>query len=251
MVFLKLEGSLRKSIMKISIVIPAYNEEQYIEKCLSSIFREGSGAFAEIIVVNNASTDGTAGVVRKFNGVRLIDEPKKGPNTARQRGFLETRGDLVAYLDADTEITKEWFAYVRKEFARRPDLVCLSGPLFYRDLPRVESACVWVYWYCFAAPIYFLLRYMAVGGNCVIRRDALHKIGGFNTSIKFYGDDTNTARRLHKVGKVKFKTSFFVWTTSRRFKGQGFLKTGFLYAGNFFSEVIFHRPVTKEHKDIR
>ncbi|MBI2476275.1 MAG: glycosyltransferase family 2 protein [Candidatus Taylorbacteria bacterium] len=237
--------------MKISIVIPAYNEERYIGRCLSSIFREGGENFAEIIVVNNGSTDGTAEVVGKFSGARLVSEPRKGPNAARQRGLLEVQSELVAYLDADTEIDKNWLPSAAKEFTRRPDLVCLSGPFFYWDLTRLESVLVRVYWYCLATPVYFLLGYMAVGGNCVIKRDALRDIGGFDTSINFYGDDTNMARRLHKVGKVKFKASFSVWTSGRRFKGQGFFKTGLLYAGNFFSEVILHRPLTKKHRDVR
>lgn len=237
--------------MKISIVIPAHNEEKYIGACLSSILNEGLGAFEEIIVVNNLSTDGTANIVKKFDGVLLISETQKGPNKARQRGLEKASGDLVAYIDADTEVNKEWFASVEKEFAKNPDLVCLSGPLFYNGLTSAENAMVWIYWHCLAIPTYFLFGYMATGGNCVVRRDAFLKIGGFDTDVKFYGDDTNTARRLSKIGKVKFKTSFFVLTSSRRFKGQGFFKTGFLYASNFLSEVFFHRPVTKEYRDIR
>ncbi len=237
--------------MKISIVIPAHNEELYIDKCLASIFREGIGLFDEIIVVDNASTDATSAIVGKFNGVRLVSELQKGANHARQRGLLEATGDLVIYLDADTEINKRWFRSITKEFARSSDLVCLSGPFLFPDLTPTKNFMVRVYWYFLAMPIYFVVGYMSVGGNCVVKREAMTKIGGFDTSIKFYGDDTNTARRLSKVGKVKFKPSFFIFTSSRRFKGQGFFKTGLLYASNFISEVLIHRPITRNYKDIR
>ena len=80
---------------KVSIVIPVYNEEKYIGACLSSILNEGLGAFEEIIVVNNLSTDGTANIVKKFDGVLLISETQKGPNKARQRGLEKASGDKL------------------------------------------------------------------------------------------------------------------------------------------------------------
>ncbi len=237
--------------MKISVIIPAFNEERYIERCLSSILKCEEGAFSEIIVVDNASTDRTAEVARAYKGARVVSESVKGTNSARQKGFRESTGDVVVFIDADTEVTPEWFACIRRKFENDPELVCLSGPLYYADVPIVKKVSVWMYWNILALPFYFVLGYMATGGNCAIRRVALEKLGGFNTDIRFYGDDTNTARRLHAVGRVVFTKKLWVYTSSRRLKGQGFLKTGFIYGANFLSEAFLHRPVTKGHKDIR
>ena len=92
---------------------------------------------------------------------------------------------------------------------------------------------------------------MVVGGNFAVRREALEKIGGFNKDINFYGEDTDTARRLYKVGKVKFSQKFFMYTSARRLKGEGFVLTAYRYVINFLSEVFTGKPFTNEYKDIR
>ena len=74
----------------------------------------------------------------------------------------------------------------------------------------MQRACVKAYWTMVAMPVYMLTRYMVVGGNFVARRDALEAIGGFDTSIAFYGEDTNIARRLHVKGRVLFSRKFLM-----------------------------------------
>ena len=100
-------------------------------------------------------------------------------------------------------------------------------------------------------PLYFSIGYMAVIGNLAIRRDTLEKMNGLDASIKFYGDDTDTARRARQFGQVKFKPSFVIYTSGRRLIGQGLLKTAYLYIMNFLSEVFAHQPATKKYVDIR
>ena len=75
--------------MKLSFVIPAYNEENYVGNCISSIQNEleRSSREAEIIVIDNASTDKTAEAAKKHKNVRVINEPIKGLVHARQRGL--------------------------------------------------------------------------------------------------------------------------------------------------------------------
>jgi methionyl-tRNA synthetase len=82
-------------------------------------------------------------------------------------------------------------------------------------------------------------------------RAGVVKIGGFDTSIAFYGEDTNIARRLHAAGKVKFSQRFRIFTSARRLESEGLFKIATVYAANFFSEAILHKPVTKEYIDIR
>ena len=93
--------------MKLSVVIPAYNEEKFIGECLQSIFHEieGKNYDLEIIVVNNASTDNTRDIVASHPKVKLVDEPDKGLVKARRAGFLASKGELIANLDADTRVT--------------------------------------------------------------------------------------------------------------------------------------------------
>jgi len=81
--------------------------------------------------------------------------------------------------------------------------------------------------------------------------ESLKKIGGINTSIEFYGEDTAIARRLSSVGRVKFLTSIYVFTSDRRFKNEGFVHTGIVYYKNFLSVAFRGKPSTQEYKDFR
>jgi len=237
--------------MTISIVIPAYNEEKYIAACIESVLRHKTDDVIEIIVVDNASTDGTADVAASFPGVRVVREDQKGTGFARQRGFLEAKGELIAYIDADSRIHGHWFDIIQKEFQADETVVSLSGPFKYYDLPKWKGAIVYLWWMCCALPAYWHRRFAALGANHVIRRSALEKISGFDTTIPFYGDDTNIARRLHAVGNVLWNTGFYHNSSHPRLKSQGFLKSGALYAVNYFTQAYFGKTVTKEYADMR
>lgn len=236
--------------MKISLIIPAYNEEKYINRCLSSA-QKHLVDLCEIIVVDNNSTDSTVKIAESFSNVRVVHEIDKGVTRARQRGFLEAKGDILAFVDSDTYLNDEWFEIIKKEFSNSSKIVCLSGPYVYYDVPIYQKILVWIYWNIFARIAYLFVGYMVVGGNFAIRRDTLEKMNGFDTSIDFYGEDTDTARRAHKYGKVKFNFHFKIFTSGRRFFGQGLINTVLLYVSNFFSEVFLKKPITKEYKDLR
>src|SRR5579875_3646881 len=125
--------------MRMSFVVPAYNEEAYLQDCLRSILREAQACReeVEIIVVNNASTDRTRQVALQFPSVKVVDELRKGLTYARQAGLDASTGYLVANVDADSRLTPGWLRRVLDEFEANPKLLALSGPLVYYDLtPR-------------------------------------------------------------------------------------------------------------------
>lgn len=238
--------------MKLSVVIPAYNEEKYIGGCLQSLIDKAGDDIYEIIVVDNASTDKTAEVAKSFKGVRVVKEKRKGLTRARQAGLLASKGDLVAYIDADTQVKDSWLHRVKREFEKNPRLVCLSAPYSLYDVSKWKRVLVWSYWNLLAYPTYMLLmKYMVLGANFVARRSVLMKIGGFDATIEFYGEDTNIARRLAKAGKVKFLRSSLVNSSARRMEAEGWLKIGLKYTANFISEILRHRPVHQEYNDYR
>lgn len=237
--------------MKISLIIPAYNEEKYIGDCLRSVITNRTDDIIEIIVIDNASTDGTAAIAQKFPGVRVVHEPEKGLTRARQRGLLESKGDLVAYLDADTRMPYGWAAIAEREFSRDPNMVCLSGPFHYFDLPPIKKFFAEAMWTVTAPITYRLMGFMVLGANFIAKRTALEKIGGFDTSISFYGEDTNIALRLSKVGKVRFSMKFFIIGSGRRLMEEGLVRTFWRYAINYLSIAMQQKPYTKEHKNIR
>jgi len=231
--------------MKLSIIIPAYNEEKYIGQCLESLINEtkGNTFVEEIIVINNASTDRTREVALSY-GVRVVDEPNKGLTKARQRGLVEARGDLLSYIDADSKIPKGWLNKIYTAFTTRPNLVGFSGPYRYYDGSLFLRFILNLIWYISAPITYLIVGYMILGGNFVAKKSALIAMGGFDTTIEFYGEDTNIAWRLNKQGKVLFKMNFYVYSSSRRFSSIGIVKTTVLYALNFIWQVVFKKPFT-------
>jgi len=88
--------------MKISVIIPCYNEEKTIEKVIKSIPKD----VFEIIVVDNNSTDKTAEIAKNL-GARVVKEKKQGYGYALQRGFKEANGDVIATLDGDGQYPGE------------------------------------------------------------------------------------------------------------------------------------------------
>lgn len=236
--------------MKISIVIPAYNEELYIKKCLSSIKKHYIDAICEVIVVDNGSRDTTSKIAQEFPFVTIISEPKKGASYARQKGLMHAKGDLIAFIDADTVMTSNWIQKAINEFNAKKNLVALSGPVSY-DLNSWYSSFIDAYFDILVLPLSKITGSVILCGNFVVRKKAIIDIGGFDTTIAFYGDDTNIARRLQKVGKVAFKSNFMIYTSARRLKKEGITKTGFIYAVNYFSEKFFHTQVTKKYHDVR
>ncbi len=244
--------------MDLAFVIPAYNEEALIAKCLKSVVREveRSGCRAEIIVVNNASTDRTKEIASSFPGVTVVDEEKKGLVHARHAGFEASTAELVANIDADTELPEGWITTVLTTFEKRPDLVALSGPYIYHDMAWYNRALVRAF-YFLAYVLYLLNRFvfrvgsMIQGGNFVLRRSAWERAGGFDRSIAFYGEDTDVATRLHKQGPVKWTFRLPMYTSGRRLEEEGVFRTAGTYTLNYFWVTFTGKPFTREYSDIR
>jgi glycosyltransferase involved in cell wall biosynthesis len=244
--------------MKLAFVIPAYNEEALIGKCVESVMAEvrRTGRDIDVVVVNNNSTDRTAEIAAAVPGVRVVDEKEKGLVAARDGGFRATTAELVANIDADTIVPEGWLDIVFGEFGRDAKLVCLSGPYVYYDLSAWNRFLIAVF-YGLTKLIYWINRYVlrvgsvVQGGNFVFKRDAWVKAGGYNRAIKFYGEDTDVAVKLSKVGHVKWTVRLKMKTSGRRLAEEGVFMTAGRYTLNFFWVTFAGKPLTNSHTDIR
>jgi glycosyltransferase involved in cell wall biosynthesis len=242
----------------VSFVVPAYNEAALIGACLAAIRDEidRAGCDAEIIVVNNGSTDATRQIASSTPGVIVVDEPERGLVPARRAGCLAARGTLIANIDADTILPEGWLATALREFEKCPNLAALSGPFIHYDLSRSAQTVAKAF-YCIAFLVYMLMRFifragsMIQGGNFIVSKGALDAAGGFNPDFRFYGEDTEIARRLSKVGPVKFSFALPAYSSGRRFAAEGLFRVGARYATNYVWTVLFKQPFSPTWLDFR
>jgi len=109
-------------------VIPAFNEERYLPRSLSSLNQavlalrdRFPGPAPELLVVDNASTDRTAEVAREF-GARVVEERKRGIAIARNAGARAAGGDVLVFLDADYRVLPSFLARLASRYSSNPDL---------------------------------------------------------------------------------------------------------------------------------
>jgi glycosyltransferase involved in cell wall biosynthesis len=102
--------------MSVSIIIPTFNGGLRIGNCLDALVRQTAEQDAEILVVNDGSTDNTADVIAGYSGVRLITQSNAGPAAARNRGALEARGTIILFTDDDCVPMPEWLAAMIEPF---------------------------------------------------------------------------------------------------------------------------------------
>jgi glycosyltransferase involved in cell wall biosynthesis len=243
--------------MKISFIIPAYNEEKTISRTLNSILNQKNLPDFEIIVIDNGSTDKTKKIAQKHPKTKAITyTAKKGPAAARNEGARNAKGEILIFFDADMLVPEEWAKKMLDTFKEKPKLVALSGPYRYLEFNFWQRLGEKIFYLILLRPLNFILRKLkigavAIGGNMAVKKWAFEKVGGFDPDIKFYGDEANLIRRLIKLGDINFFPMLWSISSARRFLKEGFLKTQWLYTKNFFSELLFHKVATKKHTDVR
>ncbi len=96
-------------MIQVSVIVPFYNSERYIQRCVEGLLQQSFPREAyEIILIDNNSTDSSAETVRQYPGIRLLAEPKQGAYAARNRGLREAKGEVLAFIDADCVPAHDW-----------------------------------------------------------------------------------------------------------------------------------------------
>ncbi|MGQ4267036.1 glycosyltransferase [Nocardiopsis changdeensis] len=128
----------------VSLVIPAFNEEATIERCLLAVLAQTLAPW-EVIVVDNRSTDGTAETVRRLArahpeaGIRLLRQfDAQGLVPTRNAGFAAATGDVLGRIDADSVLAPDWVENVSRAM-EDPAVGAVTGPVTYYDVPRFGS----------------------------------------------------------------------------------------------------------------
>lgn len=104
-----------RSFSSVTVIVPAHNEQRYIEACLLSIIKAEFKGEKEIIVVDDGSTDATAEIVSRIKTVTLIRQPHRGKAATINMAIAKAKGELVAIIDGDTEIDANTLEVMRKD----------------------------------------------------------------------------------------------------------------------------------------
>lgn len=129
--------------MKLSIIVPVYDVEEYLKECIESILRQRHEDF-ELILVDDGSTDLSGTVcdeyAEKDDRIRVIHRPNGGLSAARNTGLDAVQGDYIAFVDADDHVGKEFFARAMKlvEAEGKPDIVEMPIEVYYNSPDKRE-----------------------------------------------------------------------------------------------------------------
>jgi glycosyltransferase involved in cell wall biosynthesis len=182
-----------------SIVLPTRERPGYLEVALASISPQARSAGAELIVVDDAGPSEPARALAERFGARYEPHPRPlGLNVARNTGVERSKGELVVFVDDDVEVSEGWLAALRRAAREHPAVDVFTGPI----RPRLEGtpphSCGRE-----GAPITSLdlgprdtpIRF-AWGANMAIRRSALDRLGPFDVSLEYGGDEQEWQERL-------------------------------------------------------
>ncbi|MBI5837522.1 MAG: glycosyltransferase [Candidatus Eisenbacteria bacterium] len=209
----------------VTVVVPTHNRRELLERLLDSLAAQAypSDRF-EVLVMDNASSDGTAAMVESrvpgaVHALRLVPQNNRGPALSRHNGLRMARGEIVAFTDSDCTVTPDWIGAGVAAFA--PGVGLVQG----RTLPNPAQPR-----HLFERTIE-VTRLGPVYETCNIfyrTADAL-EAGGFSGSYDYFGEDTYLAWRVLRMGRQAvfspealvhhevFRASLRQWLTEPRF----------------------------------
>jgi len=206
----------------VSVVIPVLNTDQTVGLTLNSLLSQ-TYENREIIVVDGGSTDKTKDIVRKYP-VKLIESEKKSIPYQKNLGIKNSKGEIVAFTDADCVVDKNWLKHLIQNYSCDSIVACggailpyttpyvnnkpqtiverfsakeLINPYFYFktdkpiELKKIKKS--------FRSECISFISDCILGGNSSYRKDFLNKVGGFDNNIKI-GEDIDICYRIHKMG---------------------------------------------------
>ena len=206
--------------MKVSVVIPAYNEEVFIGRCLGAMVGQSVEA-DEIIVVDNNSKDKTVEIAKRFDHVKVVKEKVQGMIPARNRGFDEAKYNIMARCDADVIVPNDWIERIKKNFGKK-DIDALSGPVAYTDSPLINSSPIPSHVYLESLRLLSKGNRYLVGPNMIITKSIWKRVREFvNPDDTIVHEDLDLSLKIiNDGGKIGYDAKLIVSSSARRIVGK-------------------------------
>lgn len=231
---------IKSASVDVSIVIPAYNEQNYIAKCLEAISNLKTDFKFEVIIVDNNSTDKTYEIVKGFQNklnIKIFKENKQGRGAARARGFKESKAEIILSTDADTIVYDSWMdtlvlALGDQVVATTTSCKITDGSILTNLLFNLaHPATAYFYGFIFGNSWLF-------GFSFAILKSSYLKSGGFNPDFQAQ-EDFDLGYRVSKIGRIKFINKPVIFS-GRRFK-DGLLVGIYAYVHTFIQAFILKK----------
>lgn len=242
---------MQKQLPFISVVIPAFNEEKYLPRCLKALQNQTypKDRF-DITVVDNNSTDSTPKIASKF-GAKVITETQQGHVYSLNTGLKSAKGEILAVTDADTKVSKTWLEQLANIFEDK-SVVGVTGSIELDLKSSMKSLAIKQLYDLFLYFNFALKKPHLTGPNMAMRKSAFEKLKEVDTRYKI-GGDVEIGMRLRKHGKVKFSKKLAVTASSRRFQGEFsvFLKDISKYTMAYVYAIWLEKPPRQKLQPIR
>lgn len=179
----------------VSVVVPSFNEEKYINQCLDSILNvDYPKECMELILVDNGSTDATKVIAGAYD-VKIIDRPNVKVGAVRNCGVENSKGEIVVFLDADCVVDKDWLTKGVEKLCNNSNSVYGGQYLLRNDPSWLER-----YWILNEKDRSVHLTTL-VGGAIFVKKQDFIGIGGFDENLSA-GEDSDLTERLREKGFV-------------------------------------------------
>jgi glycosyltransferase involved in cell wall biosynthesis len=235
--------------MRVSVVIPAYDNAAGLEECLRALVPVGAH---EIIVVDDASTDDTGAVASRFGVQVLRLERNSGAGAARNHGAKHATGDVLLFVDSDVVAAPDTVGRVTRVFEERPDVAAVFGS--YDAAPRAPGL---------VSQFRNLLHHFVHqqgdreastfwAGCGAVRRAVFEECGGFDTGRYTRAiEDIELGYRLRDGGHRILLDKELEVTHLKRWTLASFLRTDALYRAVPWSRLILQRRLRLDHLNLK
>lgn len=187
-------------MFQVAVVIPVWNGEQVLGRCLDALARQTLPRDAyQIIVVDNGSSDATRTIARSYAGVELLEEKRPGSYVARNLAIGRVRAPITAFTDADCEPAPDWLEQVLRAAAANPGFGVLAGKIELFDEIAQEREVFGDYERLFSFPQAHAARGNCATANWASETALLKALGGFDAALKS-GGDRQMALRIRDSG---------------------------------------------------
>ena len=226
----------------ISIIVPVYNGDRFIGRCLESILRNKTDVPFELIVVDDGSTDRTAEIVRSFPCSYYRIE-KSGVAAARNLGIRKAKGEILFFFDADVILREDTLSRFLKHFQEDPDVCVVQGRWDSESPSRAFASRFFLLKYTYSLnQLMDKARRTEVAnletGNMAVKAEVFRQVGGFDEGYKSAGgEEHELGLRILQRYKIYYYADLFVGHEFGGFRGT--LRKIFLRTVNF-SMLSFH-----------